>query len=396
MTVSASAPVSTICIDGRLLHEARSGVSHYAARLAGTLTRYGSPPLQLDSQAPAGSIASARGSDPRRVLHALRPWPRFARTVLTPHGERLIGSDLFREAYLHFKFTGRLMPVRCDRAPGIMHWTYPVPLIMRGWRNVYTVHDLIPLQEASLSPVRPARIGRLIAAIARRADRIVTVTDAVRDEVIAAFGCPPALVVNSLQSVDCERPADGAPLGADAPFIFCGSIEPRKNLERLAQAYRRSGSARPLLIVGEDGWRADDVRAAIGAVAGIRFMPFQGRAALLELMARARALLFPSLAEGFGLPVAEAMTLGTPVMTSNLPALREVAGGAALLVDPLDIDAMARAIRRLDEDDGLRAALQQQGWAKAVDYAPAAYYERLQRIYADVERHPRSASGKGL
>lgn len=396
MTVPASAPASAICIDGRLLHEARSGVSHYAARLAATLARYGSPPLRLDSQAPAGSIAAAHGSDPRRVLRALRPWPRMARTVVSPEGERLVGCDLFREAYLHFKFTGRLMPVRCDRPPGIMHWTYPVPLIMRGWRNIYTVHDIIPLQDATLSPVKPARIGRLIAAIARRADRIVTVTDAVREELIATFGFPPDLVVNSLQSVDCERRAAPSPMAADAPFIFCGSIEPRKNLERLGEAWRRSGSARPLMIVGEDGWRADAVRAAIGAAPGIRFMPFQGRAALLDLINGARAMLFPSLAEGFGLPVAEAMTLGTPVMTSNLPALREVAGGAALLVDPLDIDAMAQAIRRLDQDDGLCVALQQKGWAKAVDYAPAAYYDRLQRIYADVERHPRSASGKGL
>ena len=284
MTVPASAPASAICIDGRLLHEARSGVSHYAARLAATLARYGSPPLRLDAQAPAGSIAAAHGSDPRRVLRALRPWPRMARTVVSPEGERLVGCDLFREAYLHFKFTGRLMPVRCDRPPGIMHWTYPVPLIMRGWRNIYTVHDIIPLQDATLSPVKPARIGRLIAAIARRADRIVTVTDAVREELIATFGFPPDLVVNSLQSVDCERRPGPSPMAADAPFIFCGSIEPRKNLERLGEAWRGTaqgcrnaaflalgtGVGLGLIVNGEL------VRGATGAAGEVAYLPLGG------------------------------------------------------------------------------------------------------------------------
>jgi glycosyltransferase involved in cell wall biosynthesis len=359
-------------------------------RLAATLAAHGLAPLRLDARLPDGP--GAPGSDPRRFLPALRPW---ARRVRSEAGEgawpvRLIGDDLFREAHLHFKFYGRLMPVTCDRPPGIMHWTYPLPLRMVGWRNIYTIHDLIPIEQPELSSVRGERHARLLRAIIAKADRILTVTEAVRVALIDRFGCPPGLVVNSGQSVDLDLAIAASP-SEPAPFLFCGSIEPRKNLERLVEGYRRSGTVRPLLIVGEDGWRASEVRARIGDVPGVTFLSFQGREALLTLMVRARALLFPSLAEGFGLPVAEAMTLGTPVMTSDRPALAEVAGGAALLVDPLDSDAIGAAIRALDRDDALVSRLREAGRVKAIDYAPPRYYERLQRIYADVAEYPRSA-----
>lgn len=384
-----------ICIDGRLLDDPRSGVAHYGDRLVRVLAAHGQAPWRLDARLPEGEQSAAHGSDPRRFLKALRPW---ARPALAAPGSgqagawrgRMEGADLFREAYLHFKLLGRLMPVRTGAAPGIMHWTYPLPLRMAGWRNIYTIHDLIPLTTPSLSPVKGDRLARLIRAIAASADRIVTVTQAVRREVIAATGCPPELVVACHQAVD-EGLTPTPPPETDAPFFFCGSIEPRKNLERLVKAYRLSGSRRPLVIAGEDGWRAGEVRAAIGDAPGVAFMPFLDRAALLARMGAARALLFPSLAEGFGLPVAEAMTVGVPVMTSALPALAEVSGDAALLVDPADTGAIAAAIGALDRDDALCARLRQAGLAKAVDYGPRAYYERLERIYADVAQYPRSA-----
>ncbi|WP_183954581.1 glycosyltransferase family 4 protein [Sphingobium fontiphilum] len=385
-------PLPPICVDGRLLDEPRSGVAHYGDRLVRALAAHGDAPWRLDARLPEGD---RHGSDPRRFLKALRPWPRpaLAEPGTAQAGAwrgRMEGADLFREAYLHFKLLGRLMPVRTGEAPGIMHWTYPLPLRMAGWRNIYTIHDLIPLTTPDLSPVKGDRLARLVRAIAASADRIVTVTQAVRREVIAATGCAPELVVACHQAVD-EGLTPAPPPEADAPFFFCGSIEPRKNLVRLVEAYRLSGSRRALVIAGEDGWRADAVRAAIGDAPGVTFKPFLDRAALLAQMCAARALLFPSLAEGFGLPVAEAMTMGVPVMTSALPALAEVAGNAALLVDPADAGAIATAIGALDQDDALCARLRQAGLAKAVDYGPRAYYDRLERIYADVAQYPRSA-----
>ena len=109
------------------------------------------------------------------------------------------------------------------------------------------------------------------------------------------------------------------------------------------------------------------------------------------VIAGARALLFPSLAEGFGLPIAEAMALGTPVMTSTGGATEEVARSAALLVDPLSLDAMARAIARLDNDAALRTSLAAAGRERARDFSLESFAERLQALHEGLivkERDP--------
>ena len=113
-------------------------------------------------------------------------------------------------------------------------------------------------------------------------------------------------------------------------------------------------------------------------------LPYQPRETLAGLMKHARALLFPSLSEGFGLPVAEAMSLGTPVMTSATGATAEVGGDAALLVNPYDIDAMAMAIRRLDEDDELCDSLGVAGLRRSLEFRTLPYARRLIALYADV------------
>jgi glycosyltransferase involved in cell wall biosynthesis len=113
----------------------------------------------------------------------------------------------------------------------------------------------------------------------------------------------------------------------------------------------------------------------------ITYLPFEQ---LIALMQGARALLFPSVFEGFGLPVLEAMALGTPVMTSNVTSLPEVAGDAALMVDPHDTEAMARAIRRLDQDADLLTALREKGHLQAAKFTPEIYQARVGDIYRQV------------
>jgi glycosyltransferase involved in cell wall biosynthesis len=105
---------------------------------------------------------------------------------------------------------------------------------------------------------------------------------------------------------------------------------------------------------------------------------------LLALIRGARALLFPSLYEGFGLPVLEAMMLGTPVMTSNVASLPEITGDAAILVDPLDVEAIADAIRKLDSDDDLRAELAMRGIKRAQLFSPEKYRDCVAALYRRV------------
>jgi glycosyltransferase involved in cell wall biosynthesis len=116
----------------------------------------------------------------------------------------------------------------------------------------------------------------------------------------------------------------------------------------------------------------------------VRRLSYLPREHLVALMRGARALLFPSLYEGFGLPVLEAMSVGTPVMTSNVTSLPEVAGDAALLVDPLDTDDIARGIRTLDNDSDLRAELRQRGLQRAALCSPEAYQRRIAALYRSV------------
>jgi glycosyltransferase involved in cell wall biosynthesis len=374
-SVNGAPPV--ICLDGRMLDARATGVGRYADTLLATLRQAGAQPM----------ILAARG-DPcgpmRRWFRAWRTSPRLARRI---GAEGLLAGppDLFREAQAFFDLHRRLLPVITDAAPGVMHWTYPVPLRMEGWRNIYTVHDAIPLSQPALTPIDTQRHRRLLQAIARGADRLITVSEAARSDLIVSLGCDAGLVVAAPQGV-AALPTNGLlPRGLSAGgfYLFCGSIEPRKNLVRLSQAHAASGAVRPLVIAGPEGWRAQDIMARITAFPGVIRLPYQSRESLGALVRDARALLFPSLAEGFGLPVIEAMLMGTPVLTSALAALRETAGGAALLVDPHDGEAMAAAIARLDQDDVLIADLTAAGRQRATAFSLPAYAARLAAIHAD-------------
>jgi glycosyltransferase involved in cell wall biosynthesis len=187
-------------------------------------------------------------------------------------------------------------------------------------------------------------------------------------------------------------------------FLFFGAIEPKKNVGRLIEAYLASGSRHPLVICGKHAWNShqelgllyeDDRRDFVprGPTEGVQglsrrlrdrviLIDYVPSSLLIGLIRGARALLFPSLYEGFGLPVLEALQLGTPVMTSNTSSLPEVAGDAALLVDPYDTRAMAEAIQALDNDSELRATLSGRGPKQAALFSPDAYGKRLVDLYA--------------
>jgi glycosyltransferase involved in cell wall biosynthesis len=179
-------------------------------------------------------------------------------------------------------------------------------------------------------------------------------------------------------------------------FLFYGAIEPKKNVSRLIDAYAASGSKLPLVVAGGPGWqnRADlekvrDERFTNFRIDGnivrrerkVRRLEYLPRDQLFSLIRGARALLFPSIYEGFGLPVIEAMALGTPVVTSNVSSLPEVAGDAALLVDPHSIADIARAIRTVEVDSDVRTALAEHGRKQAKKFTPEAYDKRLAHLY---------------
>jgi glycosyltransferase involved in cell wall biosynthesis len=304
---------------------------------------------------------------------------------------------VFREAQVFFNVHGRLMPVVCAQPPQVMHWTYPVPLYVQGARNLYTIHDLIPLSDPALTSIAPGRHRRLLRQIADRAHRLVAVSETMRRAIIAELGCDPAAVVNTYQAAitPLQRdPALPAGLKPGGFFIVCGTVEPRKNIAALIAAHAEAATSLPLVVVGPSAAGAEAVEAAIRVAPHVIRLPWQPRPVLLGLIRRARALLFPTLAEGFGLPIIEAMSLGAPVMTSFRGAPAEVAGSAALLIDPEHRSAMAAAIADLATNDALCAQLRASGFERARMFAPAAYQRRLRALYADaLSTTPGAATG---
>jgi len=185
-------------------------------------------------------------------------------------------------------------------------------------------------------------------------------------------------------------------LTAGRYFLFFGAIEPKKNLGRLIEAYLSIQSETPLVIVGATAWQSDDElrllpkgdsaanvygRNVAQRIIRLDFLP---RGLLLRLIRGARAVLFPSIYEGFGLPVLEAMQLATPVLTSCTSSLPEVAGTAARFVDPYDIASISEGLLDIDGDAALRARLIEEGPVRAAFFSEERYRTRLDDMYARV------------
>jgi glycosyltransferase involved in cell wall biosynthesis len=198
-------------------------------------------------------------------------------------------------------------------------------------------------------------------------------------------------MIEGVSDTDIGRYVEGilgvAPKGY---FLFFGAIEPKTNVARLLEAYLGSATKAPLVLVGAPGWGSKQDMALIESMAAldtgkrVKWLGYLPRATLTRLIAGARAVLFPSLYEGFGLPVLEAMELGTPVITSNVSCLPEVGGEAPQYVNPYDVQSILSAIRTVDADDDLRADMASKGLVQARQFSSAAYQARLAEFYGTI------------
>jgi glycosyltransferase involved in cell wall biosynthesis len=218
-----------------------------------------------------------------------------------------------------------------------------------------------------------------VPASLRRADAILGISEAtaadvrrhypaVADRVVATPFATPGWIGEHLATAGDDS---GAPRER---FLFVGTLEPRKNLERLLEAYalargRAQGAGfPPLLLVGGRGWKDSRLRRHVEALTAqgcLEVRDYCSQEDLGRLYATSLALLFPSLYEGFGFPILEGMAAGLPVLTADRGAMAEVAGDAALLVDPDDTEALASGLQRLATDAALRRRLAQAGPARA-------------------------------
>lgn len=301
---------------------------------------------------------------------------------------------LYRAALGAFRRTGLFTPVRF---PGmdIAHWTYPLPLYVPGACNVYTIHDAVPILYPELS-LGGQDYRRICAAIARRGNPMLTVSERSRADLIASLGVDPALIMNSYQAVDDPETLpprlQGLPpllrthgLRDRGYFLFFGAIEPKKNVAMLLRAFEAAAVDTPLVVVAAGGWdnsveRAELARLTTGERPRVLHVNYLPRHDLETLIRHAKATLFPSLYEGFGLPAIESMALGTPVITSDRGALPEIVGDAAMIVDPLSLTSIQNAIRTMDSDADLADSLAMRGLKRACLFSRSAYKERIGAI----------------
>ncbi len=226
-------------------------------------------------------------------------------------------------------------------------------------KPVFMLHDAIPLDHPEfVTPGSRAFYERMLVNTARHARGLIVTTESAKGAILSALGAaapPPERIFASPLPVDdlFRRPVAADDLGAISYFVFCGSIEPRKNLALLLTIWPRIvaalGEAAPsLVIVGARTSRVCETAALLdhGATMGTHVIEVEGLSTdgLQRLLAGARALLMPSFAEGFGIPVVEALAGGTPVIASDIGAHREAGGAAADYLDPTDGPAWTRAI----------------------------------------------------
>lgn len=295
------------------------------------------------------------------------PWEQ----LLAPALLRLNGADVFHGVL-------NVAPLFC-----------PTP-------SVITIHDLAFLVfPQTFRRVNRAYLTWATKVSAKRAARILTVSEATRQEVIRLLGVPPARVVVTYNA--CEerfRPPEPAAIEAfrrrtglpERFILFVSTLEPRKNVPTLLEAYAQIATSidAPLIIGGGKGWLYDEIFAKVeqlGLHDRVRFVGFIDRDEQPLWYAAATVFTLPSLYEGFGMPLLEAMACGTPVVTTTSSSLPEVVGDAGLTVPPTDAEALGAALLRLLTDADLRAELRERGLRQARRFSWRTTAAQTLRVY---------------
>lgn len=277
---------------------------------------------------------------------------------------------------------------------------FVLPPTMPRTRTLLTVHDLsfVRVPEAASPPLK-AYLDAVVPRSARRAQHILADSQATKDDLIAIYGTPADKITVLYCGVDSHfQPVNEPQLlsaclrkyGLDgvAYLLSVGTVQPRKNYSRVIEAVARArqhGHDLHYAIVGGKGWLEDEMRrtiARLGAQPYVHLLGLVDDADLPALYSGARALIMASLYEGFGLPVLEAFACGAPVVSSKLSSLPEVAGEAALLIDPSNTTELVDAIVALEEQPDLRQRLVRAGHAQAAKFTWGRSAQQLRSIYA--------------
>ncbi|HEY1338160.1 MAG TPA: glycosyltransferase family 1 protein [Bryobacteraceae bacterium] len=258
------------------------------------------------------------------------------------------------------------------RGTDVFHATSLVRRPPQKPRLTSTIHDMTCWLMPELHPAANRRADASFAEVLRCADSLIAVSQNTKDDAVRVLALDPEKITVIHSGVadaffDAKAGDIRERYGLDRPFVlFLGTIEPRKNLDTLLSAYeavpRDVRDEFELVVAGPSGWASGETKARLGAVRRLGYVPEEDVA---PLTAAATVFAYPSLYEGFGFPVAQAMAAGTPVVTSNLSSLPEIAGDAAELVDPRSVTELRDALARLLISTDRRALLAARGRERA-------------------------------
>ena len=384
------ADVLKVALNLHSLRAPRAGIGRYVEQLALGLQRHASIDELvgfIDGRVLGGERLEAAllGTAGEVAPSSLRGWLRAmpgsyaARDLLRARRDRMALAPYARRGAVYHE-------------PNFVALPYAGP-------TVVTVHDFSHRRHPHAHP--RARVAWLEATLPRslaRAGRIIAVSRFTADELCECHEVSPEKVRVIHHGIDADfRPRQADEVAAtlralDLRFrgfvLAVGTLEPRKNLARLLQAYtalpRSVRQSCPLLLVGAQGWRQRGLAQRLRDTEGVRCIGYLPRQQLHDLYAAAAVLAYPSLYEGFGLPLLEGFASATPVLCSSGSALSEVAGGAALEVDALSVDAIEAGLRTLLDDAEMRAEYAARGVQRARAFTWRSCVEQTVQVYREV------------
>ena len=313
-----------------------------------------------------------------RGKHSLELFPYISEELTDcPHEQSVLpaGATLARLALLHAA-NGSPFPIlnALGRRLDVFHASHQLLKPPRNTRVTATLYDMTCwLQPETHTAANVAMAKRFSKSVLAQAAGMIAISENTKVDTIRVLDLAPERIEVIYPGVS-DAFFGAAPAARGKPYVlFVGTIEPRKNIDTLLDAYAALPSGLrgefDLVVAGPVGWGNSSILQRLrSGLAGVDFVGYVPEQDLPGLTAGATAFVYPSLYEGFGLPVAQAMAAGTPVVTSNVSSLPEVAGGSALLVDPRSASEVSAALRRALESEHLRREMSRKGKDRAQEY----------------------------
>jgi len=372
-----------IGIDIRTINKPRSGVGYYVTNLI--------KEFQSIDQENDYCLISNNGS----YGAEFKDHPNFHHCTTRVSNEDHIIGDLWESLYLP-KFLER-RGVQVFHGPAFM-----IPLRKGKTRTVVSIHDIVAYRKPETIPLKYSLYMKLlIRLVSAKADKIISPSLSTKNDLIERLGVPDEKiqVIYDAASKRFAPPGEPRPLEIKKKFgirdrymLFAGNLEPRKNLIRLMKAFDLAsgalGDEYQLVICGKKGWLFRDILRTYEELTrdnrNIILTNYVSEDDLLKLYQCADMFVFPTLYEGFGLPPLEAMSCGVPLITSNVSSLPEIAGDAALLVDPFNTEEICAAMVKMATSEELRRSLREKGIRQAARFSWTTTAQQTLEAYRSV------------